>query len=206
MPIRLILPPKKSLAKLGKALRHFIALKEQHTRWMNLLPSSITPKKVLFPHPLYKVGLAELLAGKPLSVAMRRTGWIYFLRDRKSNLACAEVSLIRGLHKNARLTEGPFIRKTFDLISKSRRDPRINRHRFEVRSLRAESLHFFSLWFRTTEGVEYFVPVTPLGTTLKARRWISRKELNDGLLREAQRVRNALARAEELLSTARRTS
>jgi hypothetical protein len=198
MPISRIAPPKQSLAKLGAALRHFISLKDQHKRWMNLLPSSVVAKQVLYPHPLYNVRLTEVLAGKSLHLAMRRIGWIYFLRDRGSNLACAEVSSIRGVHKNARLTEGPFVRRTFELISKSSRDSRIGQRRFEMRSIRAESLHFFCLWFKAAGGIEYFIPVTPLGTTLKAKRWVSRTELAEALLREALRVRDAYARADSL--------
>jgi len=197
MPILRIAPPKQSLAKLGKALHHFVSLKHQHKRWMNLLPS-IVVKKALYPQPLYSARLAEVLDGKPLHAALRRSGWIYFLRDGKSNLACAEVSSIRGVHKNARLTEGPFVRNAFDLISKSVRDPRVRRYRFEMRSIRAESLHFFCLWFKVKGGSEYFIPVTPLGTTLKVKRWFSRTELAEALRQEALRVRDAQARADRL--------
>ncbi len=163
--------------------------------YFTAVPSSVVANQTFYPHPLYNIRLTELLAGKSLHAATGRIGWSYFLHDRKSPLACAEVSSIRGVHKNVRLTEGPFVRTTFELISKSGRDPRIRRRRFEIRSIRAESLHFFCLWFKAAGGIEYFVPVTPLGTSLKARRWVSRTELADGLLREAQRVRDAYARA-----------
>jgi hypothetical protein len=198
MPIPRIAPPKQSFAKLGKALHHHISLKDKHKSWMKFLPFSVGAKQIICPHPLYSVRLTELLAGKSLRAAVRRTGWIYFLRDRKSNLALAEISSIQGVHKNARLSEGPFVTKLFELISKSGRDPRIRRHRFEMRSIRSESLHFFCLWLRAAGGIEYFVPVTPMGTTLKAKRWVSRTELADALLREAQRVRDAYARSELL--------
>jgi hypothetical protein len=198
MPIPRITPPKQSLAKLGRALHHHISLKEKHGSWMKFLPFSIEAKQISFPHPLYSVRLTELLGGKPLRAVVRKTGWIYFLRDRKSNLAFAEVSSIQGVHKNARLTEGPFVKKLFELITKSSRDPRIRRRRFEMRSIRVESLHFFCLWFRAAGEIEYFVPVTSLGATLKAKRWVSRAELADALLQEAQRLRDAYARADRL--------
>jgi hypothetical protein len=198
MPIPRIAPPKQSLAKLGRALHHHISLKEKHKNWMKFLPLSIVARQVIYGHPLYTVGLTGLLEGKPLHAVIRRTGWIYLLRDQKKNFACAEVSSIRGVHKNARLTEGPFVRRVFELISKSSRDPRIKRRRFEMRSIRAESLHFFCLWFREAGGIEYFVPVTPLGTALQAKRWVSRVELTEALRRETLRVREANARAASL--------
>jgi hypothetical protein len=198
MPISRIAPPKRSVAKLGTALQHFTSLKDKHERWMSLLPSSVVAKQALYPHPLYNIRLTELLAGKPLHAAMGRIGWIYFLTDRKRHIACAEVSFVRRVHKNVRLTEGPLVRMTFDLISKSGRDSRVRRRRFEVRSIRAESLHFFCLWFKGAGGIEYFVPVTPLGASLQAKRWVSRAELTDALLRETQRVRDAHERADQL--------
>ena len=198
MPVQRIKPPKQSFAKLGKALHHHISLKNKYKSWMKFLPFPVAAKQISFPHPLYSVRLTELLRGKSLREVIRRTGWIYFLRDRKNNLALAEVSSIRGAHGNARLTEGPFVKKAFALISKSSRDPRLGRHRFELRSIRVESLHFFCLWFRVAGGIEYFVPVTSLGTTLQAKRWGSRAELADALLLEAQRLRDAYARADRL--------
>ncbi len=91
--------------------------------YFTAVPSSVVANQTFYPHPLYNIRLTELLAGKSLHAATGRIGWSYFLHDRKSPLACAEVSSIRGVHKNVRLTEGPFVRTTFELISKSGRDP-----------------------------------------------------------------------------------
>jgi hypothetical protein len=195
MSISQTAPPIRSLAKFKAALSHFSALKEKHDRWMKIRPSAVVRKQILYPHPLYSIRLIDLIAGKTLSSTLVRVGWIYFLCDRQNRLACAEVSIIAGIHRNARLTEGPFVKKAFRLIAKSHSDKRVRGHRFRLRSIRVESLHFFTLWLKGDGKMEYFIPVTPLGALLAAGQWISRKDLADALLPEAQRVRAAHERA-----------
>jgi len=191
MPIFHDAAPIRSSAKLHDALSHFSALKEKHNRWMNIRPSTVVRQRILYPHPLYSIRLIDLIAGKTLSSTLKRVAWIYFLRDRQNRLACAEVSIMAGIHKNVRLSEGLFVKKAFRLIVKTRSDKRARRHKFRLSSIRAESLHFFTLWLRGNSRMEYFIPVTPLGGLLAAGQWISRNELVDALLPEAQRVRAA---------------
>ncbi len=91
---------------------------------------------------------------------------MYFLRDRGTGLACGEVSIVSGRHKNARLNERPFVKRKFQLIEKSNHDPRIRRHQHELRSLRLESAHLFCLWLKADGRVEYFIPVTSSSAVL----------------------------------------
>jgi hypothetical protein len=195
VPISTAAPPKQSLAALDAALRQLTAVKTTHHRWMRIISPSTGRGRVRNAHPLYGINFGELLKEGALSVAMKRIGWVYFLRDRKNNLGFAEVTVVRGKHKNARLSEGPFVRRTFSLILKTMHDPRIRNRRFELRSIRAESLHFYCLWLRVPRQVEHFVPVTPLGKSLRAGRWFSRTDLSDALRREGQRVKEAHERA-----------
>ncbi len=73
--------------------------------YFTAVPSSVVANQAFYPQPLYNIRLTEFLAGKSLHAATGRIGWIYFLHDRKSPLACAEVSSIGGVHKNMPLTE-----------------------------------------------------------------------------------------------------
>jgi hypothetical protein len=69
-------------------------------------------------------------------------------------------------------------------------DSRIKRHRFDLRAIRVESLHFYCIWLKARKA-EYFVPITPLGKRFKTSRWISRAEMSDALRAEGQRIRDA---------------
>jgi len=122
------------------------------------------------------------------------------VRDRGKRLACAEVSIVSGKHKNARLSEGPFVRKVVRMIEKSVGDPRIGQRKCALRSLRLESMHVFCLWLKV-DRAEYFIPVTSSSAFLKARNWISRRELTKGLRSEAQRISASQERMSHLLRT-----
>jgi len=201
MPLSRFAPPEHSRSKLADVLATFGNIKANHKRWMNFSPS--TPSCVLHPHPVYSVRLSRFLAGKPLSDTLKKVGWMYFLQDRGTGLACAEVSIVSGKHKNARLSEGPFVKKALQLIEKSVRDPRIGRRRYAMRSLRLESVHIFCLWLKVGRRVEYFIPVTSSSAVLREGEWLSRREFTKALRSEGQRICSAQERMSRLLEAHR---
>jgi hypothetical protein len=100
------------------------------------------------------------------------------------------------------LSEGPFVKKAFQLIEKSARDPRIGRRQYALRSLRLESMHVFCLWLKV-DRVEYFIPVTSSSAVLRAGKWISRREFTKALRSEGQRICTAQERVSRLLEAHR---
>jgi hypothetical protein len=200
MPPTRFTPPKPSRTKLSMALETLGKLKERHPQWMNLSLSSLARESVLYPHLLYNIQLDALLQGKPLSATLKKVAWMYFLRDRKQQLGCAEVSIVSGRHKNVRLSEGLFVRKALQLIERSVHDRRIGRRRYVLRSVRLDSIHVFCLWLKVDRSVEYFIPVTSSSTVLRAGEWISRREFTKALRSEGQRVRAAQERMSRLLN------
>jgi hypothetical protein len=197
MPIAKTLPPKQSLAKLRSALAQLGSLKESRKRWMRIHPGTIRTSHILQPHPVYSVGLIDLLAGHSLGATLRRVGWIYFLRNTENQLASGEVSIVAGKHANFRLTEGPFVRSAFRMIQTARNDRRLRRRSFELRSVRVESLHAFTIWLRAGAHAEFWIPVTPIGDTTPGQ-WLARKDFAAVLLKEARRVAAARERATQL--------
>lgn len=192
-------PPKRSWSKLGVALETFGNIKAKHKRWINFSPATLGRGQLLHSHPVYSVQLSRFLPGKPLSATLKKVGWMYFLRDRATKLACGEVSIVSGKHENARLSEGPFVKKAFQLIQEAARDPRIERRRYSLRSLRLESMHVFCLWLKVDRRVEYFIPVTSSSTVLREGEWISRREFTKALRSEGERIRAAQRRMSRLL-------
>lgn len=203
MPISRQAPPEHSQRKLAEALNSLRHIKTKHKRWMAFSPGKSEAGRELYPHAIYTVRLRRFLAGKPLSATLKKVGWIYFLRNRSTGLACGEVSMASGKHKNARLSEGPFVKKAFELVEKSNRDPRVGRGKHELRSLRVESFHLFCLWLRAGRGAEYFIPVTSQSAILRAGEWISRREFTKALRIEGHRIRAAQERMSRLLEERR---
>ena len=199
MPIAKTLPPKQSVAKLWTALAQLVPLRESRKQWMRIHPGKVRQNHILHPHPVYSIRLLDLLAGHAVGATLRRVGWIYFLRNPKNQLACAEVSIIAGKHANFRFTEGPFVRTVLRTIQKAQNDPRLRQHSFRLRSVRIESLHAFALWLRAKAHGEFWIPVTPIGDSVEPKQWLTRKEFADLLVKEAKRVVAARERATELV-------
>lgn len=191
MPLSRFAPPENSQTRLAEALETFGKIKANHKRWMNFAPATGGRERMLHPHAVYSVQLTGFLQGKPLSATLKRVGWMYFMRDGGSGLMCGEVSIVSGRHKNARLSQGPFVKAALQLIEKSIRDPRIGRSQYELRSLRMESIHLYCLWLKVGQGAEYFVPVTSNSAVLRKGVWISRREFTSALRSEGERVQAA---------------
>jgi hypothetical protein len=195
MPIAKAAPPKRSLAKLRNALTQLAPLKEHRKHWMQIHPGTIRPSHIVRAQPIYSVRLIELLERHSLAATLRRTGWMYFIQNPRTRIACAEVSIVAGKHANFRLTEGPFVRNTLRAIHKAQKDPRLRGHSFALRFLRAESLHLFVLWLRASAQSEFWILVTPIGDTVASMKWLTRKNFVDLLVNEAKRVTASRDRA-----------
>jgi hypothetical protein len=198
MPIVRIPAPKVSVQKLLTTLQQLTPLREGRKSWMLIRPASVRRQHILYPHPVYQAQLQSLLAGRSFGTTLRRIAWMYFLKNTAGQLACAEISIVGGKHRNFRLTEGPFVTNVLNAIEKSRTDRRLRRRAFQLRSIRMESLHSFVLWFKATGSREYWVPVTQVGSARIVGQWLSRKEFVELLVSQARRVADAQKRATQL--------
>ena len=197
MPIAPSRPPKRSLGKLKAAMASLALLKDQHRGWMKLHPPSAGHLRGSYAHPLYSLRLPDLLNGRSFGRSLDRVAWMYFLCDAKKALAIAEVSIVRGAHGAARTTEGPFVGKLKRAIEKAMRDQRL-KGKFELRSIRVESLHLFALWLKKKAGEDVFVPINALRDRLKPGQRYTEEEFVAGLLPEAKRVQEAHLRVSRL--------
>jgi hypothetical protein len=198
MPITRNVAPKASVHKLLTTIEQLTSLRKERRNWMRIRLASIGREHILYPHPVYHAQLQSLLDGRTLRTTLRRIAWMYFLRNVAGQLACVEISSVGGKHKNVRLTEGSFVTNVFNAIEESQTDRRLRGRPFQLRSVRMESLHAFVLWFKATGSVEYWVPVTQIGSTHTVGRWLIRKEFVELLISEAQRVADAHKRALQL--------
>lgn len=191
--------PHNSRKKLAAGLKTLVDIKANYKSWMKFSPPRRDRGNFLHPHPVFSVRLKKFLSGSSLSATLKKTGWIYFLRDRGTKVVCAEVSIVSGTHQNARFTEGPFVKKVFEFIETVVGDSRFRRRQHELRFLRVESIHLFCLWLREDRGVEHFIPVASRSTILNEGAWISRGQFTKSLRLEGQRIRDAQERMSLLL-------
>ncbi len=201
MPIVLGRAPKASVNKLLTIIELLAPIKNRRKTWMRIRLASVRRQHLIYPHPVYHAQLQNLLAGRPLRAILRRIAWMYFLRNNAGQLACVEISSFGGRHKNFRLMEGPFVSAVFTAIEKSKTDRRLSRHSFHLRSIRVESLHAFVLWFKAATSVEYWVPVTQIGSARAVGQWLSRKEFVQLLMSEGLRVAETHKRYLQITNT-----
>ena len=201
MPLERSQSPKHSRNRLRGALATLSEIKVRHRHWMKSSVSEEDEKAALHPHPVYAVRLNDFLEGKPLSSTFKKTGWMYFLRDRAKRLVCAEVSILAGKHKHARLSEGPFVNRLFQTIKKLENDKKFGRNSYDLRTIRLESLHSFYIWLKLDRDHEFFIPVSSGGQNIPKRAWLSRSEFTEAIRAESRQLREARARMSKLIET-----
>lgn len=200
MPITLNRAPKASVNKLLTIIEELAPIKNRRRTWMRIHLASVRRQHLIYPHPVYHAQLQDLLTGRPLGTTLHRIAWMYFLRNKSGQLACVEISSFGGKHKNFRLMEGPFVTAVFNAIEKSKTDRRLRQHSFQLRSIRVESLHAFVLWFKAATSIEYWVPVTQIGSARAVGQWLSRERFVQLLMSEGLRVAEAHRRSLQLAS------
>jgi len=67
--------------------------------------------------------------------------------------------------------------------------------------MRVESLHAFVLWLKATGSMEYWVPITQIGSVRANGQWLSRNEFAELLINAARRVLGSQERALQLAGT-----
>jgi hypothetical protein len=201
MSINNATPPQKSIAKLFSSIEQLIPVERIRKRSRRRRVRNIDRRRILYPHPIYNVRLAGLLAGHAFSKVLRRVAWMYFVRPSGGEVMSMEVSIIGGRHKNFRVTQGAFALRVLNTIEKASHDSRSRRRSLQLRSVRVESLHTFALWLRANSHADFWIPVTPIGANFATGRWLSTKEFAALLLTEAKRVSAAQNRALGLMKS-----
>ena len=161
----------------------------------------LSAERALYPHPVYGVQLHDFFSGKPFQSTVKRTGWLYFLRDKAGRLACAEVTGFSGKHNTVRVSEGVFVKKLFRRIDTLTHDSRVNHRQFSLKSIRVESVHLFCLWLECGEN-EWFVPITN-SAAFRAGKWVCREDFVKLLAAEWERIRQAQTKMRSLLEAYR---
>ncbi|HEX8678768.1 MAG TPA: hypothetical protein VF683_02320 [Chthoniobacterales bacterium] len=140
------------------------------------------------PHPVFVVGLNDLVEGRLLSAAVQ-TGWRYLLVQ--DGVATAEAELVpkrgRGA-KEARgtdmqlaaLTSGPFAEATIDAFRAAERLRPLQKENYEARFLKIPAVYFAALWLHGASKDILLPMVDPPGD-LKANRPYSEAEVLDAL-------------------------
>jgi hypothetical protein len=113
------------------------------------------------PHPVYRLGLDDLVAGHGLDAAVL-AGWRYLLEDGHRVLGFAETTPEKDTKVAFRaFNTGTFGQATRDAIEAADQLTFVQRDDFEVRVLRVPGLSLTALWLSSATAEDAFVVLPP---------------------------------------------
>lgn len=130
-------------------------------------------------HPVYNLGLREIVAGIPLG-GVNVNSWRFLVRESSNQAAAAETLTAgrAGQPEFASVNAGPFVQGTEAAVRALQSDPAFAQGDWEVRLLRVPALHTFAVWAHSKAGSDdRFKPVEPVQPFLDANRTYSWTEL-----------------------------
>lgn len=182
MTIRLSEPPPAAPDVADSALRSFVTSGGYRLRTLEgKSPDAIAPAQ---PHPVYTLGLQDIVDGRGLQAATL-TSWRFLLQQGGNTVAALELAVDKqsGAMSFAGVNAGPFVDSTaaalgphFDQLTPEPGD-------WAVRLLRIPALYMYAVWLAdTTAGKDLLIPLAPAPDGIQAGRPYSWDELSEVLL------------------------
>jgi hypothetical protein len=180
MPLHAGEPPKEAAKIIGAGLAGLL----NHPRSATYAAiSGISPGElsVALPHPVYFVGVDNLVSGSLVEAAVF-SGWRYIiLHHDRPLLAAALTSGIKTKEfEFSHASFSPFVSATIKGIRRAGKSKKLEKHAFELRLLEMPSLAVVSLWFHA-KGHDFFMPLPPVRKPLKSYKLYSEVTLTDAL-------------------------
>lgn len=123
-------------------------------------------------HPVYNVGLTDLVDGRPLA-RLSRTSWRFLVHDGTATTTAAETvgGGTDGDARFASVNDGPFVEGTADAFAAVEKDAAYAGGDWEIRLLRVPALFVLAVWtHERTTGEDRVRPVDPVPEGLDATR------------------------------------
>jgi hypothetical protein len=190
MPFRVEEPPPGVLEELRNTLNAFA--RRERFRTPALSRARADRLTLTAPHPVYVLGLQDIVEGRGLGEA-RLVGWRYLIELDRRPIASADV--LAGLGgrppKFSQFNEGPFVDSTAAAIDALQEQSEVREAPFQLRSLQVPALYVVSLWLAGQGGQRDLVrPLAPAPAYLNVERLYSEEEFLEQLREPA---RNQLA-------------
>jgi hypothetical protein len=140
------------------------------------------------PHPVYNLGVRDIVDSRGLASAMF-TGWRYLLLEGDTAVAAAEIAPDEGgggLHF-AGINAGPYVFSSAAALRALPTELETDSQVFTVRILRCPALFLWAVWFY--EGLNdnhQFWPLDPVPDYLEPHRLFSWSELAEKLISQAR--------------------
>ncbi|MES1257861.1 MAG: hypothetical protein ABUS51_05510 [Acidobacteriota bacterium] len=186
MPIALGQPPA-AVAELTRARIREIA-RQGNFRVAALAQAAPDSIDVASGHPVYNLGLDEVVAGKPLT-DVPLNAWRFLVKSNREEHAAAETlqAGAAGGPEFSSVNSGPFVTGTADAFTALFRDPAFTAGDWEGRLLRIPALYIFAVWAHDKRGGDDRLrPVKPAPPYLDDSKTYTWKDFRDAILPAAR--------------------
>jgi hypothetical protein len=194
MPITNATAPEASLQVLRSTVQNWVTHPTSAPQAENAGLSFVADGGVdiHLPHPVYNLGLSDLVSGKGLSAAVL-VSWRYLLSDGEST-AMAEVTQSSGTqssvgqtHSFSMLNRGPFVASLVQTVDAAEKNATLQAGNYEVAVLHVPALYAMALWLRSqTPGGGTLIPLTPAPASLTAGQSYTEQAFVQALLPSAE--------------------
>ena len=159
MPVTYVQPPPQVAETTINALREMAH--QKHFRIAPLADAQPSQIKIASGHPVYNIGLTDILSNKPLS-AMPLTAWRFIVDSGASDAAAAETfsDTHKGTASFASVNSGPFVAGTIAALAGLSTDPAFAKGDWEIRMIRVPALYIMAVWAHEKNSGNDIIRVT----------------------------------------------
>jgi hypothetical protein len=169
MPITFAAPPRQVAELTQRQLQEMA----QHKHFTIAPLATAEPGKIQLDagHPVYNIGLQDLLSNKPITAAPF-TAWRFIVNAGTPDSAAAETlqDPEQGIPTFASVNAGPFVTGTIEALSTLATDPAFTKGDWEGRMIRIPALYVMAIWAHEKKtGTDLIRPIRPIPPYLAAK-------------------------------------
>ena len=170
MPVTFAAPPPQVAELTQRQLQEMA----QHKHFTVAPLAAAEPSKIQLDsgHPVYNIGLSDLLTDKPLTAAAPFTAWRFIVNAGTPDSAAAETlqDPEQGIPTFASVNAGPFVTGTIEALKNLATDPAFAKGDWEGRMIRVPALYVMAIWAHEKKtGADLIRPTAPIPPYLAAK-------------------------------------
>ena len=183
-------PPKESNRRAGRALQHFLELRQDHDL-LRQVPTELFEAKFIQSLPVFNLAISRRPI-KNLARQAKRMSWMYFVQY-QSAIAALEVGMENGRHRHTRFLQGASMGQLLDSVRVLRRRRAAYVKQSHMRLLRIYALHFSCVWLHGEKDI--LVPLQELPGRLVTDTEYESAEFLDAVYQASKSVLDLEAKA-----------
>jgi hypothetical protein len=159
MPVTFAQPPQQVAEVTRNKLQDMA--RQQHFRIASLAAAQPDQIEIASGHPVYNIGLQDLLSNKPLS-SLPLTAWRFIVRSGATDAAAAETLTDpqQSTASFASVNSGPFVSGTIAALQSLSTDPAFAKGDWEGRMIRIPALFIMAIWAHEKASGEDIIRVS----------------------------------------------